>query len=244
MRLRFSAISAIAFALTVGAPLAHAQDACEANLAASRDMAQVVIDAFTAIKAKDRAGQDKVLPQLEAVFNKLPAAEIKPVLCSATHIDVYTPDQFAELSFLREHGVDIGFPKNIPIVKQPRLNQENLAYAVGWIKYEQGNFAGALTVFEKALKMYPDSPELQNEYLASLMQLKRYADVAAAGERFMTNSYLMTDTTRSKVYQAMALAQINIGQNDAAKQSAQVAVYYDDNDSTRQTKQQIDDATR
>lgn len=244
MRHRFSALSAIAFALAVGAPLAHAQDACETNLAASRDMAQLVVDAFAAIKAKDRAAQDKIQPQLEATFNKLPAAEIKPVLCGTTHIDTYTPDQFAELSFLREHGVDIGFPKNTPIVKQPQLNQENLAYAVGWIKYEQGNFPAALTIFEKALKIYPDSPELQNEYLATLMQLKRYADLSAAGERFITSSYLMADTTRSKIYQAMALAQINLGQNDDAKQSAQVAVYYDSNDSTRQTQQQITDLTK
>lgn len=242
MRQRFSALSAIAFGVVIAAPLAHAQDPCEANLEASRKMAQVVSDAFVAIKAKDRPAQDKSLPAIEAVFTKLPATEIKPVTCSNAHIDVYTPDQFTRLSLLRANGVDTGYPTNVPIVKQPRLNQENLAFAVGWIKYEQQNYTGALASFEKALKMYPDSPELQNEYLATLMQLKRYSDLVAAAEGYLQNSYLMTDATRSKVYQAMALAQANLNQKDAAKQSAQVAVYYDNNDSTLQTQQQVADA--
>ncbi|MEQ1783192.1 MAG: hypothetical protein ABMA14_17685 [Hyphomonadaceae bacterium] len=242
MRQRFSALSAIAFGLTLGAPLAYAQDPCEANLAASRNMAQVVSDGFAAIKAKDRAAQDKVLPQLEAAFNKLAAAEIKPVTCTNAHIDTYTPSQFTRLSLLRANGVDTGFPTDVPIVKQPRLNQENLAFAVGWIRYERTDYAIALSIFEKGLKMYPDSAELQNEYLATLMQLKRYADLTAAAEQFLLNSYLMTDETRAKVYQAMAIAQTNLNQKDAATQSAQVAVYYDSNDSTLQTQQQVTDA--
>lgn len=238
MRIRSGSLSALVLGLVICTPVAIAQDNCDSYLAASRSMASVVTEAFTAISAGDSAAQAKALPRLEAVFGQLPAAEIKPQLCTA-NINTYTTMQFEELNILRAHGIETGFPKDLPIVKQPRLNHENLAYAVGWIKYEMQDYTGALAAFDKGLKMFPHSPEIQNEYLATLMRLQRYNDVAKEAEKYLSNSYDMTDTMRAKVFQALALAQMNTGDKAGATQSAQVAVYYDSNDSTLETQKQV-----
>lgn len=243
MRIRSAAVSALALSLFVGAPTALAQDNCNTYIAASQAMASVVSEAFTAISARDSAAQVKALPKLEAVYNGLAAAEIKPQLCTA-NINTYTTMQFEELNFLRAHGIDNGFPKDLPIVKQPRLNQENLAYAIGWIKYEMQDYTGALAAFDKGLKMFPHNADIQNEHLATLMRLQRYADVQTAAEKYLADSYDMSDAMRSKVFQALALAQISMGDKAGATQSAQVAVYYDSNDSTLETQKQVADASK
>lgn len=240
MRVR---ISLIALILGAGlAPAAFAQDACDTLMAQSRSLSDAVSQAFEAIQAKDAAAQTQILPRLEVLFSGLPATEIKPQVCNNVYISAYTVMQYTRLNLQRAAGIDTGFPANLPIVKQPQLNQDNLSYALGWIKYEKGDFPGALAVFEKGLKISPDNQELQNEYLASLMQLKRYADVISASTKFIENTLVMTDAGRSKVFQALALAQFLTGDTTQAATSAQTAVYYDNNDSTRATLEQIKSA--
>ncbi len=242
MRLFSAALSVFVFSLVLAAPVAGAQEDCNAPLDASRGMSDTVSEALTAISNKDAAAQAKVLPKLKALMNTLPATEIKPQVCTGKNINTYTQMQYVDLSVMRDHGVDNGFPSNLPIVKQPQLNQENLPFVTGWIQYEQKDFAGALATFEKGLKIFPHNIEIQNEYLATLIQLQRNADAATAATRFIENTYTMNDATRSKMYQALAIAQFALGDKAAATQSAQVSVYYDNTESARSTQQMIKDS--
>ena len=242
MRLRSATLSVFAFSIALAAPAAGAQEDCDGPLNASRAMSDTVTEAFTAISDKDAAAQAKVLPKLKALMNTLPATEIKPQVCTGKNINTYTQMQYVDLSVMRDHGVNIGFPSDLPIVKQPQLNQGNLPYATGWIQYEQGDFTGALATFEKGLKIFPQNLEIQNEYLATLIQLQRNTDAAAAATKFIENTYTMTDAARSKMYQALAIAQFGLGDKAAATQSAQVSVYYDNTDSARSTQKLITDS--
>lgn len=241
MRLRSVALSLVV--ATLAAPAALAQEDCNAPFGVSLAMADTLKEAYAAMTAKDAAAQAKVLPKLKTLMDSQPAVEIKPLLCPGKNINAFTQMHYVELSAMRAHGLDGGFPLNLPLVKQPALNQEHLPYVTGWIQYEQKDFAGALATFEKGLKIVPHNTEIQNEYLATLMQMGRHAELVVAANRFLDTTYTMSDLDRSKMYQALAIAQFSTGDKASAKVSVQAAVFYDNNDDVRALKEQIDAAS-
>ena len=117
-------------------------------------------------------------------------------------------------------------PANLPLVKQPNLNHSALAYTVGWIKYEQGDFEGALTAFGKGLALYPHDHALQSEYLATLMQLQRFDQLVAFADKVLTTTYDLTDEDRSKFYAARGVALVFKNDLAGADDSLTVALRY------------------
>jgi tetratricopeptide (TPR) repeat protein len=210
MRTKFQSkiqvLPAVVLGLAGLAPAASAQAvSCDAYFSQSSAMSAVVGTAFDAIRAKDAKAQAAALPAIEKELAKLQAAEVKPEVCNGNHINAYTSEQYARLSYLRARGIN-DFPAELPLVKQPTLNQANLAYAVGWIKYEQGNFDGALAAYEKGLAMFPGNLDLINEKLATLLQLSRNSDVQAYADAVLNDVFDMTDETRAKIYHARGAA--------------------------------------
>lgn len=234
-------VSAVLIATLSCATPALAQT-CDAYFTKSQSMKDVIDEAYKAMNDRNIEAQKKVLPSLEAVFNTLPATEVKAELCNGNHINAYTIYQAAELGFLRARGIDIGFPADLPIVKQPELNHRLLAYAVGWIKYELNDFTGALASFEKGLAMFPHDSDLQNEYLATLMQVERYADIVTYTDRWLTNGFDLTDANRAKYYKARGLAQFNINDLKAANDSMTVALRYQYDEETVDLQKKVQDA--
>jgi tetratricopeptide (TPR) repeat protein len=230
---------AFAILITTGCAAPAFAQTCDAYFTKSQSMKDVITGAYAAMGDGNLEAQKKALPSLEAALNTLPAVEIKPEVCNGTHINAYTAYQSAELGFLRGRGVDIGFPANLPIVKQPELNHRALAYAVGWIKYELSDFAGALTAFEKGLAMYPHDPDLQNEYLATLLQLNRNADVISYSERVLANGFDLSDGNRAKIYKARGVAQFAVKDLKSADDSMTVALRYQYEDDTSAIQKQI-----
>lgn len=55
--------------------------------------------------------------------------------------------------------------------------------------------------------MFPHDPDLQNEYLATLLQLNRPAHVVSDTERVLANGFNMSDASRAKVYKARGVAE-------------------------------------
>ncbi|RYY96514.1 MAG: hypothetical protein EON61_21300 [Alphaproteobacteria bacterium] len=242
MRARGYAFTTLVFALAAAAPTATAQETCDGYFTRSQTMGPLLTKAYTAMSPTNLETMKTLLPELEAMLNALPAKEIAPEVCGGNHINAYTPYQHAQLGFLRARNVDIGFPANLPIVKQPELNHSGVAYTTGWIKYELGDFAGALAAFDKGLAMFPHNPELQNEKLATLLQLKRYAEVTAYSEKVLADSYTLTDLNRAKVWQARAVAFMGAKDNKAADEALTVAVRYADTEETRALQKQLRDS--
>ena len=203
-----------------GAPI------CDAYFTQSQGLAPNLASAFKAMTAGDKAGQAAILPALQAQFNGLLPYEIRPEICNANHINAYTDYQFFQLSTLRAQGVDTGFPANLPLVKQPNLNHSALAYTVGWIKYEQGDFEGALAAFGKGLALYPNDHALQSEYLATLMQLQRFDQLIAFADKVLTTTYDLTDEDRGKYYATRGVALVFKGDIAGADDSLTVALRY------------------
>lgn len=226
MRARRYAFTTLVFALAATSPAAFAQQTCDGYFTASQSLGPLLTKTYTAMSPKNLETLKVLLPELETAVNALPAQEVKPEVCGGNHINAYTAYQNAQLNFQRARGVDIGFPANFPIVKQPELNHSGIAYTTGWIKYELKDFTGALAAFEKGLLMFPHNPELQTEKLATLTELKRYADVVAYTEAVIANSYTLSDETRAKVWQARAVGFIGMKDNKAADEALTVSIRY------------------
>lgn len=244
MRARLYAFTTLVFALAAAAPTALAQDSCDAHFTRSQAMGPLLTQAYAAMNPKNLETLKTLLPELEKTLSALPAKEIVAEACNGNHINAYTTYQQAQLNFLRDRGVDIGFPANFPIVKQPELNQAGAAYTTGWIKYELGDFAGALAAFDKGLVMFPHNPELQNEKLATLMQLKRFADVISYSEKVISASYLLSDENRGKIWQARAVAFMGMKDYKAADEALTVASRYANTEETRNLQKQVRDAMK
>jgi len=227
-----SSIFVLGLAIMATPALAKA-DTCESYFATSRSISDLLNDAYNAMQAKDTAQQAALLPKLDAALNAIPATEIAAETCD-NHINAYTSYQFTELSLLREKGVDSGFSTTLPLVKQPDLNQTSLAYAVGWIKYEQEDYDGALAAYGKGLAMTPHNHELQQEYLSTLVELGRYQDVVDFADKVLTGTFDLDDTSRGKVYAARGVALAGLDKKDEAKEALTIAQKYNYSDDVKQ----------
>ncbi|MEI9904676.1 MAG: tetratricopeptide repeat protein [Asticcacaulis sp.] len=210
--------------------LAHAN--CQSYFDDSSQMTDTLTKAFTAMNAKDTASYATILPQLTQLLDSFPASEIAAETCT-DHINTYSAYQYTELSILRAHKVASGFSDTLPLVKQPELNHIQLAYAVGWINYEQGNYEAALAAYGKGLAMFPHNHELQNEYAATLLQLDRSEDAVTFVTQVLSDTYDLDDTMRGKMYAALGVAEVQEGDTENAESNLNVAQLYNYTDDTK-----------
>ncbi len=199
---------------------------CEGYFTQSQALSPLLEPAVEAMTKHDVASLTSQLPGLETALNALPGDEVRPELCGGTHINAYTRLQFVELNAERAHGVDIGFPANLPIVKQPDMNQPGLAFLVGWTKYEGGDFIGAQASLEKGLGMFPNAPSLQQEYVATLVKLQQGARVVNYVDSVFAHTTDLDDNDRATLFVARATGLLELHALDAAEQNLVVALAY------------------
>ncbi len=217
---------------------ATAGTTCEAYFTQSRDLDTILGPAFAAISQRDIISLTKQLPALQAALDALPAAEIKAEACN-DHINAYTSYQFAELMTLRNHGVSNGLPNNLVIVKQPDLNQAPLAFAVGWTRFEQQDYAGAAAADLKGLTLYPQDHGLQAEYMADLSRQSRWSDLLVFCDHVLETGLDMNDEVRGKTYGACGLALANLGQFAEADTALSVSLRYHEDADIRALQTQL-----
>jgi tetratricopeptide (TPR) repeat protein len=242
MSIRSTTLAALVAASTFAVMFPTAAAAaghCDDVMAASRSMQSDLTQALAAMNAKDTARMRQLLPSLERAFNVLPAVEITPENCT-THVSTYTALQYTQLTTLKARGLSTGFPASLPIVKQPDLNHLSLAYAVGWIKFELGDFAGAKTAYAKGLKMYPHDPNLQSEYMATLLQQQDAAGVVAFGQQALDGTPNYSDGERAKIYRGMGVAYALQNDKANAKEMLTIAQRYEWEKTTEDLLKQID----
>lgn len=204
---------------------------CEAYFAASRDMDTILGPAFAAISQHDIITLTKQLPALQAALDALPATEIRAEVCNGDHINAYTTYQYFELMTLRNHGASTGLPNDLIIVKQPDLNHGPLAFAVGWTRFEQQDYAGAAAADQKGLTLYPQDHGLQAEYMAALSRQQRWSDLLTFCDHVLETGLDMNDEVRGKTYGACGLALANLGQFAEADSALSVSLrYHQDSD--------------
>ncbi|HVZ30160.1 MAG TPA: hypothetical protein VG839_07180 [Asticcacaulis sp.] len=227
----------MAFAGLVPAGGAWAADSCDAYFTRSQTLTPLLTPAYTAMKDKDAAAQKAMLLGLEAQLNALPATEIKAEVCT-DHINAYTTYQYIEARLQRTNGAS-HFPANLVIVKQPDLNQLTLPYVVGWIKYEQKDFTGALAAYAKGLAMFPHDHNLQQEYMATLVQLERYQDLIDFDDKVLTDTLDYDDTGLARTYRGRAIALMGLGNQKDADEAFTVSLRYSYTDDVADMQKQL-----
>ena len=199
---------------------------CDNYFLVSQSLGAALSPAVKAMTAHDMATLSTLLPVLQTQLDQLPADEIHPELCGGTHINAYTRQQYFELSVLRLHHVDTGFPADLPLVKQPDLNQGALAFVVGWIRFEQKDYTGALAAFGRGLAMFPHDHGLQNEYAVTLLALKDSAQEVAFDDSVLNGTYDLDDRERSNYYAGRGTGLLMLHALDAADQSYTLSLRY------------------
>lgn len=237
---KFLTVAAGATVLMAGAAPALAQEHCEALFARSRAMSDPLAKAYDMMRSKDMSQAATTLATLEPMLNALPAVEIKPEVCGGDHINAYTTYQNLELNLKRAAGISSGFDNSLPIVKQPDLNQSALAYAVGWIKYEQGDFTGAKAAYAKGLAMFPHSHDLQNEYLAVMLQLNDAQGVVNYADQLLSDTHDYDDATRAKIYAARGAGEMVLGNDDEADSTFSVSLQYNFDQDTEDMQKAVE----
>jgi len=213
---------------------------CDAYFTQSQTLSASLTAVFKSMSAGDKAGLQALLPTLQKQLDDILPYEIKPEVCGGDHINAYTSYQFAELNLMRSYNINSGFPANLPIVKQPDLNQAALAYAVGWTKYELGDFEGAAAAYGKGLAMYPHQHMLQQEYVATLIQLERGAQALSFIDGVLGTTYDLNDEERAKMFEGRGVALLLTGAVDPAVDSLSVAQKYHYTDEVAQLLDKID----
>lgn len=199
---------------------------CQGYFDQSQSLTTSLAAAFKSMAAADKASLQVLLPTMEKQLDDLLPYEIKPEVCDGNHINAYSSYQFFELNALRGNGVNSGFPANLPIVKQPDMNQPSLAYAVGWTKYELGDFDGALAAYGKGLAMFPHYHALQQEYVSALLQLKRAPQALSYIDNVLGGTYDLSDEERGKMFEGRGVALLMTGALDPAIDSLSVSLRY------------------
>ena len=214
---------------------------CEGYFQQSQALSAALGTAFKSVQARDLATLQTLLPGLSRQLDDLLPYEVKPEVCGGTHINAYSTFQFFELNVMRANGVTSGFPADLPIVKQPALNQAALAYAVGWTRFELGDFDGALAAYGKGLAMFPHHHALQQEYVATLFQLKRGTQALNYIDGVLATTYDLDDSERAKMFEGRGVALLMAGALDPAIDSLQVSLKYNYTDETAKLLSQLQD---
>lgn len=212
---------------------------CEGYFDQSQALSASLAPAFKAVQSHDLATLQTLLPGLSKQLDDLLPYEVKPEVCGGTHINAYSTFQFFELNVMRANSVNSGFPANLPIVKQPAMNQTALAYAVGWTRYELGDFEGALAAYGKGLAMFPHHHALQQEYVAALFQLKRGAQALNYIDGVLATTYDLDDPERAKMFEGRGVALLMVGALDPAIDSLQISLKYNYSDETAKLVEQL-----
>lgn len=212
---------------------------CDAYFQTSSSFNAVLGQAYKAIGTRDLTTLYTLLPAMQAQLDTLTPYEIKPEVCNGNHVNAYTDYQYFEVATLRANGVATGMPADLPLVKQPDLNQSALAYAVGWTKFEQSDFDGALAAYGKGLAMFPHQHPLQTEYVATLLRLKRAQDVVTFIDNVFSNTNDLDDETRGTLFEGRGVGLLMMGYLDASEQSLDISLRYHYSDEVKQMLDQL-----
>jgi tetratricopeptide (TPR) repeat protein len=213
--------------LAMGFPAtAQAQDACT-RLQAQSDAFKAELDqAFALMQQRDIAGASKLLPRLEEHLGRVPAAMPGPQRCGA-QVAVFDHHQFIRFDTLRRAGKPVpGYPAGTAFVEKP-LNFHPLAYAVGWLHYENGAYDKALAAYAKGLAIAPGDHDLSNEYVATLLNQKNYAAIVPFVDRFMAADTDIDSKARASMLGCKAIAQVVQGDASGGKATLALAMQLD-----------------
>jgi tetratricopeptide (TPR) repeat protein len=218
---------------------AQAADGCAAHQADKDAFSGDLGEAFKLMQARDIPGATKFLPKLEAHLARLPAAMPAPQRCG-TDVLVYDHHQFLRFTTLQKAGKPVpGYAAGTSFVEQA-LDFNSLAYAVGWLHFENKDFDKALTAYAKGLAIAPGDHDLSNEYVATLISQSNFAGVVPFVDAFLGSDTDLDAKSRGAFLGAKAIAQWKLGNTAGAKVTAAASLRLDpDNENIKTLAAQL-----
>jgi tetratricopeptide (TPR) repeat protein len=205
---------------------AQAADGCTAHQAEKNAFSADLTAAFALMEKRDIAGATQLLPKLEAYLARSPASMPAPQTCG-TEVIVYDHHQFLRFTALQAAGRPVpGYAKDTKFTESA-LDFNSLAYAVGWLRYENKNFDKALAAYAKGLAIAPGDHDLSNEYVATLLNQGNYAGVIGFVDQFLGSDTDIDAKAKGAFLGAKAIAQWKLGNTPAAKATAAAALQLD-----------------
>lgn len=218
-------------AMLLAAPAAHAADACTTLEARTAAFEPDLKAAFELMKARDIAGARKYLPKLEAYFAAIPATMPQPARCGA-EVAVFDYHQYLRFTELTGAGKTVpGYPAGTKFTFK-LLDLNALAYAVGWLNYENQNFDKALAAYTKGLSIAPGDHDLSSEYVATLMQQKNYAPIIPFADTYLSGDTDISPKARASMMGGKAIAQTLTGNKAGGRATLEAAVKLDPQNQT------------
>lgn len=201
---------------------------CEDKAAWAAAAQPEIEKAFALMKAQDRPGFAALLPTLEKRYAPLPAAMPAPERCG-DEVRVYDEHQYLAYADAAKAGRAIdGFPAGSNFVLA-NLHYAELAYAVGWIQYEMEDYAAAKASYAKGLAIAPNQHDLAKEYVATLLSLSAYGEMAPFIDKFLAGDRDMDGPGRANLIAAKGIGFIALGDMPGAANAANQAKALDPN---------------
>ncbi|WP_137863922.1 MULTISPECIES: hypothetical protein [unclassified Sphingomonas] len=214
-------IAAIAL-LALLAPGTALAGPCEDKAAWAAAVRPEIERAFALMKAQDKPGFAALLPALQKRYAPLPAAMPAAERCGG-EVRVYDEHQYLAYADAHKAGRAIdGFPADANFVLT-NLHYADLAYAVGWIQYELEDYAGAKASYAKGLAIAPNQHDLTREYVATLLSLSAFGEMAPFIDKFLASDRDMDGPGRANLIAAKGIGFVAQGDIPGATNAASQA---------------------
>lgn len=220
-------IAAVA-AIALAAPATAQAGSCEDRAAWATAVQPDIDKAFALMKAQDKPGFSAMLPALQKRYAALPATMPVAERCG-NDVRVYDEHRYLAYDAAKKAGKAIdGFPASSNFVLT-NLHYAELAYVVGWIQYEMEDFAGAKASYAKGLAIAPNQHDLTKEYVATLLSLSAYSDMAPFIDRFLATDKDLAGPERANLIAAKGIGYAGLGDMTGATKAATDARAIDPN---------------
>jgi len=166
--------------------------------------------AASVAKKGDVAMLDHLMPMLERQLAALPAVPTISAICFGKHY-VFDRHEFTALTAGRNAAATAPGAPALPIAYSKVVGQ--VAYLVGWRRFEKHDFAGAVDADRKGLALIPLDHELTRELLSALFQAKGFDEAKPLLAATLADSDL---TSRERVQYLDNLTTAEVATRDYA----------------------------
>lgn len=182
--------------------------------------------AMLIMQQHDQAKLNQMLPDLKAALNHAPDMPAKPEHCDDT-INVYSDklsDMLIITAMLQGHEKDIGATE---VVQKGASAYPLLAFVVGWIEYENGDYQSAHEAYAKGLKNDPDYHSLVMEDTLALAFMGRSAEGLQQLDAYLARNEDLDDSDAAAAQRKRGYVLVELGRWGEAEKAYKASLKLD-----------------
>ncbi|WKL58228.1 tetratricopeptide repeat protein [Asticcacaulis sp. ZE23SCel15] len=175
---------------------------------------KLMLQAFKYMEARDFKKLTKLKPKLQTALTRAPDKPSQPEKCG-DEIIIYAEGlvPLLMMSAMLKDG-QLGASK---VTQREPLPYAMLAYAAGWMAFEDGDFATAEASYSKGLLNEPDNLALTAELSTALAKQGRTEEALAVADAYLSAHDDPEDTNRALMLRRRGYALIDLNRLDEAE---------------------------